>query len=101
MLALPWFFLVFVEGRTSGQGWVDKSTGLGIQDFKCMAHLGEVQFSFPFPSFPLDYFDIQDLKILLGMISFEIIVAGLQHYSSKCIFTWCFIVPQKLQILNQ
>ena len=34
----------------------------------------------------LDYFDVQDLKILLGIISFEIIVASSQHYGSKCIF---------------
>ena len=86
MLALPWSLLAFVEGKTSGQGWSDKSTGFGIQDFKCMGHLGEVQSSFPFPGFPLDYFDVQDLKILLGMISFEIIVASLQHYNLKCIF---------------
>ena len=54
--------------------------------------LREVQFSFPFPSFPLDYFKVQDLKILLGMISFEIVVASLQHYSLKCIFSRCLIV---------
>ena len=57
-----------------------------------MRHLRGLQFSFPFPSFPLDYFDVQDLKILLGMISFEIIVASLQHYSLKCIFPQCLIV---------
>ena len=37
-----------------------------------MGHLGEIQLSFPFPSLPSDYFDVQDLRILL---SFEIIVA--------------------------
>ena len=37
---------------------------------KCRGHLGEVQFSFPFPSLPLDYFDVQDLKILLGIMHF-------------------------------
>ena len=36
-----------------------------------MGHLGEIQFPFPFPSFPMDYFDIQDLKILLSIISFH------------------------------
>ena len=38
-----------------------------------MGHLGEIQFSFPFSSLPLDYFDVQDLKILLGITSIEII----------------------------
>ena len=51
-----------------------------------MGHLRDVQFSSPFPSLPLDYFDVQDLKILLGMISFEIVAASLQHYGLKCIF---------------
>ena len=47
-----------------------------VQALKYMGHLGEIQFSFPFPSLPLDYFDVQDLKILLGIISFEIILMG-------------------------
>ena len=41
-------------------------------DYKYMGHLGEIQFSFPFPSLPLDYFDVQDLKVLISIISFEI-----------------------------
>ena len=45
-----------------------------VQVLKYMGHLGEIQFSFSFPSLPLDYFDVQDLKILLGRISFGIIV---------------------------
>ena len=61
-----------------------------------MAHLGEIQFSFPFPSLPLDFFEVQDLKILLGIISFEIIVASSQHYSLKCFFARCFIVYKTL-----
>ena len=51
-----------------------------------MGHFAEMHFSFPFPSLPLDYFDVQDLKILLRIISFEIIVACPQHYGLKCIF---------------
>ena len=51
-----------------------------------MGHLGEIQFSFPFPSLPLDYFDVQDLKVLFGIILFEIIVASSQHYGLKWIF---------------
>ena len=52
-----------------------------------MGHLGEVQFFFPFPSLPLDYFYVQDLKMLLSMITaFEIIVASLQNYGLKYIF---------------
>ena len=46
-----------------------------------MGHLGEIQFSFLFPSLSLDYFDVQDLKILLGVISFEIIVAIVRSMS--------------------
>ena len=45
-----------------------------------MGHLGEIQFSFPFPSLPLDYFDAQGLKILLGL---------------KCIFAGYLIVYKK------
>ena len=41
-----------------------------VQAFKCMGHLGEMQLSLPFLSLFLDYFDVQDLKILLGIISF-------------------------------
>ena len=52
---------------------------------KCMGHLGEVQFSFPFTNLLLDYFDVQDLKILLDIISFQIIVADSQRYGLKCI----------------
>ena len=46
-----------------------------------MGHLRGIQFSFryPFLSVSLDYFDIHDLKILLGIISFEVIVASSQH----------------------
>ena len=51
-----------------------------------MGHLGEIQFSFPFLSLGLDYFDVQDLEILLGIISFETIVASSQQYDLKCIF---------------
>ena len=29
---------------------------------KYMGHLAEIQSSFPFPSLPSDYFDVQDLK---------------------------------------
>ena len=56
-----------------------------------MGHFGEMHFSFPFPSLPFDYFDVQDIKILLGAISFEIIVACPQHYGLKCIFSRCMI----------
>ena len=35
-----------------------------------MSHFGEMHFSFPFPSLPLDCFDVQDINILLGIISF-------------------------------
>ena len=59
---------------------------------KYMGHLGEIHFSFPFPSLPLDYFDVQNLKILLGIISFEVIVGSSQHYDLKCIFSRCLIV---------
>ena len=45
-----------------------------------MGHLGKIQFSIPFPSLSLEYFDVQDLKILFGIISFEIMVASSQHY---------------------
>ena len=38
--------------------------------------LGRDTVSFPFPSLPLDYFDVHDLKIFLGIILFEIIVAS-------------------------
>ena len=51
-----------------------------VQALKYMGYLGEIQFSFPFSSLPLDYFDVQDLKILVDVISFEISVAGSQHY---------------------
>ena len=51
-----------------------------------MGHLGEIQFSFPFAILPMGYFDVQDLKILLGIISFEIIISSSQHYGFKCIF---------------
>ena len=60
-----------------------------VQALKYMGHLGEIQFSFPFPSLPLDYFDVQDLNILLGIISVEIIVTSSQHYGLKrIIFCW-------------
>ena len=62
------------------------SSAGSLATVKCMGHLGEVQFSFPFPSLLLDCFDFQDLKILLGIISFEVIVASSQHYGLKCIF---------------
>ena len=39
-----------------------------VQALKYMHHLGEIQFFFPFPSLLLDYFDVQDSKILLGII---------------------------------
>ena len=73
-------------------------TGFGFQDFeysllsKYMGHLGEIQFSFPFPSLPLDYFDVQDSKILVSIISFEITVASSQHFDLKCFFAGCLIV---------
>ena len=61
-----------------------------------MGHSGEIQFSFPFPSLPLGYFDVQDLKILLSVISFEIIVSSSRHYGLKCIFfAGCLIVYKK------
>ena len=53
-----------------------------------MCHFGEMRFSFPFPSLLIDHFDVQDLKIFLGIISFEILVASSQHYVLKCIFCW-------------
>ena len=55
-------------------------------NLKYMGLLGEIQFSFPFPSLIFDYFDVQDLNILLGIISFKIIVASSRHYGLKCIF---------------
>ena len=67
-----------------------------VQALKYMGHLGEIQFSFPFLSLSLGYFDVQDLKILLGIISFEIIVGSSQHYGLKCIFARCLIVYKKL-----
>ena len=61
-----------------------------------MGHLGEIQFSFPFAILPMDYFDVQDLKILLSIISFEIIVASSQHYMAlKAFFAGCLIVYKK------
>ena len=33
-----------------------------------MGHFGEMHFSFPFPSLLFDYFDVQNIKILLGII---------------------------------
>ena len=57
-----------------------------VQALKYMGHLGEIQSSPPFPSLPLDYFNVQDLKVLLSIISFEIIGASSQHYGVKCIF---------------
>ena len=61
-----------------------------------MGHLGEMQFSFPSASLPLDYFDVQDIKILLGIISFEVIIASSRHYDLKCIFAGCLIVHKTL-----
>ena len=61
-------------------------------------HLGEIRLSFPFPSLSLDYFDVQDSKILIGIISFEIIVASSQHYGLKCIF--CPMLDRIQKILN-
>ena len=64
-----------------------------------MGHLREVQFSFPFPSIPLDYSDVQDLKVLLAIISFEITVASSQHYGLKCIF-FCLMLDRIYKTLN-
>ena len=44
-----------------------------------MDHFGKMHFSLSF-----DYFDVQDLKNLLGIISFEIMVACPRHYGLKC-----------------
>ena len=63
-----------------------------VQALKYMGHLGEIQFSFPSPRIPLDYFDVQDIKILLSIISFEITVASSQHYSLNAVFAGCLIV---------
>ena len=52
-----------------------------VQALKYMTHMGEIQFLFPFPSLPLDYFDVQDLKILPSIISLEMIVASSRHYA--------------------
>ena len=61
-----------------------------------MGPLGEIQIPFPFPSIPLDYFGIQDLKILLGIISVAIVVASSRrHYGLKYIFAGCLIVYKK------
>ena len=60
-----------------------------------MGHLEEVQLSFSFPSLPSDFFDVQVLKILLSIISFEIIVASLQHYGLNPFFARCLIVVYK------
>ena len=60
------------------------STGSIKVAVKCMGHLTELQLSFPCPSLPLNYFDVQDLKSLLGIILFEIILTVLTvtvHYS--------------------
>ena len=85
MLVL-WSFLVFVRGKTGWQDLFEKCTGFCFQDFKyslkkCTGHFREVQFYFPFPSLLLDHFDVQDLKILLSIISFQITVASSQHYA--------------------
>ena len=58
------------------------------QALKYMGHLGAIQFSSPFPIFPSDYFDVQDLEISLEIriISFEIIVPSSQHYGLKFFF---------------
>ena len=56
-----------------------------------VGHFGEIQFSFP-----LDYFDVQDLKILLDIILFEINVASSRHYGLKCIFCRMLIVYKEL-----
>ena len=48
---------------------LDKCSGFGFQDFKCRhGSLWKDAFSFPFPSLPFDYFDVQDINILLGII---------------------------------
>ena len=72
-----------------------------VQALKYMGHLGEIQFSFPFPSLILDHFDVQDLKILLGIISFEVIVASSQHYGLKCIFCLILDLHKKLLKLDR
>ena len=76
--------------------WVSR---FHVQALKCMGHLGELQFSFPFLSLPLDYYDVQDLKILLGITSCEIFVASSQHYGLKYIF--CRMLGHIFRILNQ
>ena len=37
-------------------------------------YLGEIQFSFPFASLPSDYFGVQDLKILLGIVLTQVVI---------------------------
>ena len=72
-------------------------TGLGFQEFEYRLLSTWVtweRYSFPFlfPASLQDYFDVQDLKILVNIISFEIIVASSQHYSLKCFFAGCLTV---------
>ena len=68
-------------------------SGFQVQAFKYMGHLGEILFSF---RLPLNYFDVQDLKILLGIILFEIIVASSRHYGLKFFFAGCLIMCKNL-----
>ena len=49
-----------------------------------------------FHSLPLDYFDVQDFKLLVDISSFEMIVASSQHYGLKCLlFARCLMVYKK------
>ena len=52
-----------------------------------MGHFGKMHFFLSF-SF-LDYSGVQDLKHLLGIISFEIMVACPRHYGLKCLMLDC------------
>ena len=61
-----------------------------------MGHFGKMHFFLSF--YFLDYFDIQDLKNLLGIISFDIMVACPRHYGLKCPM---LIVYKKIKILNR
>ena len=71
-----------------------------VQALKYMGHLGEIQFPFPFPSFLLDYFDVQDLKILLGIISFEIAVSRGPRKRVKRSPPWHFLIPKLTTVIT-
>ena len=91
MLALTWFFLVSVGGKIGGQYCANVLVSVFKISSKNVTWVTWERYNCPFvffPSLSLDYFDVQDLKILLGIISFEIIVVSSQQYGLKCMFCW-------------